>query len=536
MRLACSSLASCAMLLSLMVAAAPPAASQGEWVILYESFDSGWGSDWNATDHNPDSGRDYWGVSTYRYHLGGGSAWCAQVGINSLAVLPPWLNSQLHYYDQDMQAALQMPLPDMTGYSSVTLSFYYWAVTGTTSLSDYLEVRVWTAYYWQRLWKQPDVTSDGWARVELALPTNTDWLSFSFISDDEVGLGPYEGAYVDTVRVIGSDTTPPVSSMAGLDEYQTAESIYIPYTAVDRGGCGVDHVELHYRVNETGSFVRYTTPDNTYGAWTDPLIPFDCRLAAGHGTYEFYTLAADRLGNIEAPPDEPDARTTFDATAPETVATVDGNPYRPLPGWTDAQVTLELHASDDISGVAVTMYRIGSGDWLEYDGPFEPGLEGEFNVSFRSEDRAGNLEAVTTLVFAIDTQAPSADLWTVGDVTAFDGPTASLGWTSEDGLSGIDRCLLKVDDRAFEFFSGSDGSAEVAGLADGAHTATLRAYDLAGNYFEATVAFQVDLDEPGDEPEPDGDGIALGWWAAMAITIAAAAAVVLAARESRRRA
>ena len=507
---------------------ASPAESEAYNLILSEGFDGSWDPGWNVTDHNTDSGDDYWGLSSHKKLVGTGSAWCAQIGSNSVNDQP---NSDNHYYDQDMQAVMQITLPDASGYESVTLGFYYWAETGTIALNDYLEVRVWNGWFWQHLWKQPEVDTGGsWDLVVLDIPLNSVWLSFSFVSDDSVGSGPYEGVYVDGVTVYGLDDTPPTSSIVNLDDYYSSEMVYIIYTAVDRGGSGVEHVELYYRKHGSANYEMYTTPDNPNGTWTEGMIPFNCSLADGFGGYDFYTLAEDITANREVPIVDPQTSTMFDIAAPSTEALVVGGS---LPnGWINGSISIELSASDDLSGIAVTWCCVNSSTWEEYEGAIDITSEGEHTIAFYSEDNAGNKEGVKAVGFAIDTALPIAGLSPLEDTTTFVEPTVEFLWESTDELSGIDYCLFRIDDRAFEFLGESNGMIEAVHLENGEHTATLRAYDCAGNYVEVSYDFSVDL---GAEAGTEIDIELLGWIAAIAVLLTAIAALVLLVQSHRKR-
>ncbi len=520
-RYAFSLLAAIALTLGTLTALAPPAESEGTYVILSEDFDDGWDVEWNATDHNTDSGLDYWGISSYRKLTGGASAWCARVGTNSVNSYP---NIDNRYYDQDMQAVLQTPLQDLSGFDSASLRFYYWAETGSLSLDDFLEVRVWNGWYWDRIWKQPDVDTGGaWDLVIFDIPLNTIWISFSFISNDIVGDGPYEGVYIDAIRVYGYDATPPVSSMTSLDEYSSSETIYITYTAVDRGGSGVSHVELYYRAQGSAEeYEMYTTPDTIDGKWTEGIIPFNCSSVGGVGGYDFYTLAEDMMGNREMPVNIPQTSTVIDVQAPTTVAETGGGS---LPdGWINSSTAIELNASDDISGIAAIRYRVDSGSWEDYEDAIEVSEEGSHSISYYSEDNAGNMEGVKTIEFATDTTVPIATVSTEESTAVFTVSDVSFIWGSEDELSGIDYCLFKVDDRAFEFLGEPDGVVEAVHLDSGNHTATLRAVDNAGNTYETTCAFEVDLGDAVVETEQQSN---LFNWAAALVVLAAAIAAAL---------
>ena len=101
-------------------------------------------------------------------------------------------------------------------------------------------------------------------------------------------------------------------------------------------------------------------------------------------------------------------------------------------------------------------------------------------------------------------------------------------------MSGIDYCLFRIDDRAFEFLGDSTGFVEVVHLDSGEHTATLRAYDHAGNYIETSYEFVVDLGEAETGVEIRSEFV--GWIAAIAVLLAALIAVLMLIRSRRRNA
>lgn len=86
----------------------------------------------------------------------------------------------------------------------------------------------------------------------------------------------------------------------------------------------------------------------------------------------------------------------------------DPNPGGPQGSFV-GEVTIWLNATDDISGVDYTEYKLyttGSAppaDFTRYD-PLNPPTEsrtGSYTVEFRSVDNAGNIEATKTATFSI---------------------------------------------------------------------------------------------------------------------------------------
>jgi hypothetical protein len=95
----------------------------------------------------------------------------------------------------------------------------------------------------------------------------------------------------------------------------------------------------------------------------------------------------DLAGNLSAPSNVVTAK--IDVTAPATIGSVSTGSGR---------ATVTLTASDGLSGVAGTSYRIDGGALQSYSGPFTIATAGEHTISFFSVDVAGNSEAPKTLV------------------------------------------------------------------------------------------------------------------------------------------
>ncbi|WP_409345940.1 OmpL47-type beta-barrel domain-containing protein [Paenibacillus sp. MBLB4367] len=120
----------------------------------------------------------------------------------------------------------------------------------------------------------------------------------------------------------------------------------------------------------------------------------------------------------------------FDATAPVTAATV--SPAQPdgKNGWYVQPVTVSLGASDDSSGVVSSAYSSdGGATWQTYTGPVMFDQDGEYALSYRSTDNAGNVEAAKTVAFKIDRTAPTAKVAYGG--TAADGQVVATVTPSE---------------------------------------------------------------------------------------------------------
>ena len=92
---------------------------------------------------------------------------------------------------------------------------------------------------------------------------------------------------------------------------------------------------------------------------------------------------------------------TEDLTPPETTATASGTVGNN--GWYKSNVLVDLTATDDLSGVLETKYRLNSSTPFEiYSVPINLTNEGINTLEFYSIDNAGNNEEINTLEIKID--------------------------------------------------------------------------------------------------------------------------------------
>jgi len=92
---------------------------------------------------------------------------------------------------------------------------------------------------------------------------------------------------------------------------------------------------------------------------------------------------------------------SFDDDTTPPVTTISFDPPEPDGdnGWYVSNVTVTLNATDDMSGVDETYYRISSGAWYIY--------EANFIIEYYSVDNAGNEEEVKSAELYIDQTRPS---------------------------------------------------------------------------------------------------------------------------------
>ena len=176
----------------------------------------------------------------------------------------------------------------------------------------------------------------------------------------------------------------------------------------------------------------------------------------------------------------------YDIRAPKTTTNTTAS-------WTNQEVTVELTATDDKSGVDKTYYTLGNDESAEtYEGnTFRFSEEGIFNYSFYSVDKAGNIERVTNEMVRIDKTPP------VTTTNATDGlhDTFTLKMDGLDHLSGLDATFYSINGNDFRVGN------IITLTQKGQYTVSFYSRDRAGNKEPVqTVHLKINgLEKPEDE-------------------------------------
>lgn len=147
---------------------------------------------------------------------------------------------------------------------------------------------------------------------------------------------------------------------------------------VGNGGWYISPVNLTLAASGGQLGIRRTEYKLDLDPWEDYASPFGCDK---EGSHQLTYLSYDIKGNSE------EARYlefSLDLTAPSTVSSLFGR-------------NVTLNATDTISGVYKTHFRIDGGSWQNYTGPIEVSGDAEHTVEFYSVDVAGNTEETKTL-------------------------------------------------------------------------------------------------------------------------------------------
>lgn len=139
-------------------------------------------------------------------------------------------------------------------------------------------------------------------------------------------VGFTHALFTDSGRTTGTfaaatDWHAPVSNASVSTVYQTGATFSIDYTASDNE-TGLAHVLLYYRKGNTGAYTLYGT--NDYSGNASAVGSFLFTASQDDGIYEFYTVATDVYGNVEAVPISPDATTTLDTIKPVATLSTSG--------------------------------------------------------------------------------------------------------------------------------------------------------------------------------------------------------------------
>ncbi|MBE3120841.1 MAG: right-handed parallel beta-helix repeat-containing protein [Thermoplasmata archaeon] len=290
-------------------------------------------------------------------------------------------------------------------------------------------------------------------------------------------------AVSDTYSFVIIEFDKPTSAVNPLPLWKKAVPFTI--TAIAYDNTGVANVTLQYRYSINGiSWTAWTS----YG--TDFAAPWSWLFTGVDGYYQFYSIAVDDYGNVEDAPSVADASTGIDTVKPvttiELTGTMGGN------NWYKSNVNVTLSATDTLSGIESTWYKVDAGYWTIYTVQFTVSGNGMHTVQYYSFDLAGNQEAAKSVSFKIDTAAPTT-------THTLQGLLGSQGWyvtnvtvtlSASDATSGVNYTKYKLNTGNWIVYTGS-----FVVTTNGNYTLYYCSVDFAGNT-EATkqAAFRIQHD------------------------------------------
>jgi len=165
--------------------------------------------------------------------------------------------------------------------------------------------------------------------------------------------------------ILPPNTTSSPSGTIGENGWYRS-SVVLTLSAIDSGTvinrAGVN--ATFFRIGTSGSWLKYSSSF---------VLSND-----GISTVQFYST--DNGSNIES---KKSTAIKIDTKSPTTHATITGS-------------SVTLSASDNVSEVNCTKYRVDSGTWLNYSGAFQVAAAGNHTIEFYSIDNAGNNESMKT--------------------------------------------------------------------------------------------------------------------------------------------
>ncbi|MDR6879367.1 OmpL47-type beta-barrel domain-containing protein [Bacillus sp. 3255] len=182
----------------------------------------------------------------------------------------------------------------------------------------------------------------------------------------------------------------------------------------------------------------------------------------------------------------------LDQTKPVTELVVAGTSHN---GWNNSDI-VTLHASDDMSGVEKTQYKLSeSEEWTDYDGPFALPNDGTYTIQYRSADKAGNVEDAKLQTVKVDTTLPDIKFVINGkELIEGDSFDDNLPLTIQvsDQLSGVASASISVSDAvyAIDLAKGTSIVVDFTGKVN-SYSAAIVIEDFAGNKLQKNFQFNV---------------------------------------------
>ncbi|MCD6299382.1 MAG: PKD domain-containing protein [Thermoplasmata archaeon] len=285
---------------------------------------------------------------------------------------------------------------------------------------------------------------------------------------------------MDTVtKTINVSNVPPVADAGGDRILRNMTVNFNASSSYDADG----HIASYSWAFGDGAIASGVTTKHKYGS---------------DGTYNVTLNITDNDGAY----DTDAVQITVDTADPLTNATFEGN--EGTGGWYMGNVTVALNASDNLSGVNSTHYRMNNGSWNVYNGSFIVSTEAANVMEYYSVDNAGNIEATRSADIKIDITPPETNYslngtlgkngWYVSDV--------NITFNASDSLSGTNYTKYKIDDGDWETYG---GGIEIG--SSGSHKIYFYSVDNAGNVeAEANFTFKIDKDAPSTSITVPRDG------------------------------
>jgi hypothetical protein len=426
-------------------------------------------------------------------------------------------------YDPNMVSYMYQSV-NLSRFDMVNLSYDYWLDAGP--VNDSLNVIFHDGLTWNSIITHTG-SSSGWVFNNVIIPKNAIYVGFQFESDST--LSNYEGAYLDNIVLIGYTNLTSISvridtgtwnvlpgTTSWMYNINTKSHFDGTHTYSARATFGsyfaYDEISIIIDNSPPESFTPIATP-SSWSPILQPVITFEAvdvtsgidyyKVKVGNGLFNIqtspYTLplleegiypiivrAYDLLGHTR----DGSVLVYIDNSNPESFT-----PTATPSSWTsDRQPVIHFETTDLVSDVMYYTLKIDSGNFSNQTSPYTLPVQtdGIHLVTVRGYDQADNFVEGYVEVY-IDTTPPES----------FNAISEAINWTRDtspeitfsttDSVSEIDHYKVKIDNGEF---STQASPYTTPALSDGMHKITVRATDLAGNYFETYLDIYIDNSNP----------------------------------------
>lgn len=252
-------------------------------------------------------------------------------------------------------------------------------------------------------------------------------------------------------------------------------------------------VAVTFNSTDNKSGVNYTYYKKQDDEWVkysnNPL------LFTEDGNYHIQFYSNDKGGNVE---DVQTQSFNIDKTPPvTTTGTITGT--KGENDWYTTDVIVELNAQDQNgSGISKTEYSLNNSGYSTYSGTIVLDKEDENTLTFRSTDKAGNVEEEKSLTIKIDKTPPDTLLYLSSSQKGEEwyGSEVTASLSSTDATSGTPETYFKLnDDENFSIYT-----EPIKIDKEGQNSLTYYSIDKAGNK-ETPQSKVIKIDQTPPEAE-----------------------------------
>ncbi|MCD6222123.1 MAG: PKD domain-containing protein [Thermoplasmata archaeon] len=189
-----------------------------------------------------------------------------------------------------------------------------------------------------------------------------------------------DGSILSATKTISIANVPPHAAIGGARTYNVSNVTFISASYDEDGVISSCHWEFGDANTSNGCVVTHE-----YGK---------------DGIYVVNLTVYDNDGASN----KTNATIMVDTTSPSTSYNVS------CEGWCKNSVDIELNATDNLSGIDYTKYKIDDGEWKLYNGTITISSEGIHKLYFYSVDNAGNAEDIKNVSIKIDKTKPNVEI------------------------------------------------------------------------------------------------------------------------------